>query len=208
MKTLIAIPCMDMVHTLFAKSVMTLQLRDQVEVSFASGSLIYDARNKLAMKAVEEGFDRVLWLDSDMVFDPDLFPKLANRLDEGYSFVSGLYFKRKAPIAPVIYERCDLVENEAHETIPVAKTFDDYPKDQLFEIKAAGFGGVMMTTELIDKVHKKYGLPFFPVAGFGEDLAFCYRCQMAGEKMYCDSSIKLKHIGLVEIGEETFQRGR
>ena len=181
MKTLIAIPCMDMVHTLFAKSVMTLQLRDQVEVSFASGSLIYDARNKLAMKAVEEGFDRVLWLDSDMVFEPDLFPKLANRLDEGYSFVSGLYFKRKAPIAPVIYERCDLVENETHETIPVAKTFDDYPKDQLFEIKAAGFG---------------------------EDLAFCYRCQMAGEKMLCDSSIKLKHLGLVEIGEETFQRGR
>ena len=71
-KTLIAIPCMDMVHTGFMRSLLGLHHPGAVRYSLTMSSLIYDARNSLAKQAVTEGYDRVLWLDSDMDFAPDL----------------------------------------------------------------------------------------------------------------------------------------
>ena len=63
MRTMIAIPCMDMVHTLFFASMLSLRKPEGTEVAVASCSLIYEARHTLAMRALNEGFDRVLWLD-------------------------------------------------------------------------------------------------------------------------------------------------
>ena len=62
---------------------LSLQIRDEVQYTFAQSSLIYDARNILAGVAIDGGFDRVLWLDSDMSFDPSTFWRLHMDLDEG-----------------------------------------------------------------------------------------------------------------------------
>ena len=203
MKTLIAVPCMDMVHTLFFKSFIGMETED-CEVSLTLATLIYDARNKLAQKAVFEGFDRVLWLDSDMVFDRDLFHRLSARLDEGYEYVSGLYFSRRTPTRPVIYSDVYMKLEEDCTQTPTIVPYANYPKDSVFEIAASGFGGVMMTTELIRDVGMKFGLPFSPAAGFGEDFSFCIRAREAGHKMYCDSSIKLGHIANIIVTEESY----
>ena len=61
-----------------------------------------------------------------------------------------------------------------------------------------------MTTDLIKRVGDMFGLPFSPILGFGEDMSFCYRVSMLGMKMWCDSSIKLGHIGFTEITEDTY----
>lgn len=207
MKTLIAIPCMDTIPTRFMQSLLNLGFKGDCEIGLASGSLIYDARDQLAEKAVKEGFDRVLWLDSDMIFNPDIFARLSEHLDNGLGFVSGLYFKRKKPIGPVIYKKCQLGKDAQGRQIPIIEDYTDYPENRLFTIEACGFGGVMMNTDIIKRVMDQYGQPFFPVAGFGEDLAFCYRCKMLGIPLHCDSSIRLGHLALYEVNEETFLKG-
>ena len=63
MRTMIAIPCMDMVHTLFFASFVAMNKPEGTEVAIASCSLIYEARHTLAKKAIDDGFDRVMWLD-------------------------------------------------------------------------------------------------------------------------------------------------
>lgn len=207
MRTLVAIPCMDTIPTKFMECLLNLGFKGDCEIGLASGSLIYDARDQLAEKAVNEGFDRVLWLDSDMTFKPDLFKRLSEHLDNGLGFVSGLYFKRKKPIGPVIYKTCELSKDDQGHQIPVIVDYTDYPTESLFTIEACGFGGVMMDTEVIRRVMNRYGKPFFPVAGFGEDLAFCYRCKMLGIPIYCDSLIKMGHLAQYEVTEETFLKG-
>lgn len=204
MKTLIAIPAMDMVHTQFLKSILGMRAVGVCEYSMTQSSLVYDARNLLANKAITEGFDRVLWLDSDMTFDPDLMQRLSARLDEGYNFVTGLYFTRKEEIKPVIYKALYFKTTEKGERYPVAETYFDYPKNEVFEISACGFGAVMMTTDMIREV-SKLGLPFSPAVGFGEDLTFCRTAEGLGLKMYCDSSIKLGHIAQRIINESSYQ---
>lgn len=203
MKTLVAIPCMDQVPAMFCKSLLGMRAVGEVEYSFTLGSLIYDARNKLADKAINEGFDRVLWLDSDMMFDIDTQERLHKRLDEGRDFVTGLYITRKRPYKPVIFKELAVHEIDG-KLYPEAVTYSDYPYESVFEIAATGLGCTMMTVDLLREVKNKLGLPFSPVMGFGEDLSFALRCQDIGKKLWCDSSVKAAHIGYVNVTEETF----
>lgn len=197
MKTMIAIPCMDMVPVSFVHSLLYLDKSEgDVSVVFESGSLIYDSRNRLLQRAIENNFDRILWLDSDMEFKADVMKRLSADLDEGYDFVTGLYTKRRPPFSPVIFKECAIHQLQDGSLWPAAVCYEDYPKDEIFEIEGCGFGCVMMTIDSAKKLINKLGrMPFMPVAGFGEDISFCMRMKEAGIKMMCDSRIVFGHIG-------------
>lgn len=205
MRTLIAIPCMDTVYTLFFTSVLNMAKPKGTEIAVSCSSLVYDARNGLGKKALDEGFDRVLWLDSDMLFDPQLLTQMSGLMDHlGLEFISGLYFTRKTPVHPCVYEVLDLVENEKGEGVPTATPIREIPGG-LFEIAGCGFGAVMMTTDLIRRCGP---MPFYPVAGFGEDFSFCLRAREAGATLWCDSRIRADHIGMTLINEKTYRNKR
>ena len=205
-KYLIAIPTMDMAHIGFVASLVGMQRVGASRVSFVSNSLIYDARNMLAAEAIDTGADRVLWLDSDMRFAPDLMIRLEEDMDSGLDYVSGLYFKRVIPLAPILCKE-SVVREDGGKLTGESKTYMDYPKDSLFEIAASGFGAVMCSTKMLKDVYDNYGMPFNPIPGvFGEDYSFCYRARQLGYKLYCDSRIKLGHIGSFTFGEEHYMQ--
>ena len=165
MKTLIGIPCMDMVHTGFMKSLLQLQRKEEVGFSIISSSLIYDARNTLAKHGIDGGFDRILWLDSDMEFSPDLLNRLIDDMDENdLDIVGGIDFTRKTPSMPCFYQKVGYLHDEEEDSVsPVALHYYDYPADQLFTVEGLGFGAVLVKVDLIKKVQDKYGLPFSPI---------------------------------------------
>lgn len=208
MKTLITIPCMDMVHTQFMRSLLQLTKVGEVGFALSSSSLVYDARNTLAKQAVDGGFDRVLWLDSDMDFKPDMFVNLMQDMDDNnLEIVGGIYFSRKEPVVPVVYQKVGYFHDDEQDTVtPCALNYYEYPKDELFPCEGIGFGAVLMTTDLIKKVQDKYGLPFSPILGFGEDLSFCIRARDVGATIMCDSRIKVGHVGLRTYTEEHYAR--
>ena len=199
MRILIANPCMDTVCTLFYTSMMNLVKPKGTELAVSCSSLVYDARNGLAKKALDEGFDRVLWLDSDMLFEPQLLTQLSAEIDLGLEFVSALYFTRKTPVRPCVYKVLDLVENEKGDGVPTATPYLDYPEG-LFEIAGCGFGAVMMTTDLIRRCGP---LPFFPMNGFGEDYTFCLKAMEAGAELWCDGSIVAGHLGTTCFNQDS-----
>ena len=190
LKYLIAIPTMDTMPVPFVAALLNLRRVGASRCSFVSNSLVYDARNMLAAEAIDTGADRVLWVDSDMTFDVDLMQRLAADMDEGRDFVCGIYFKRRYPMVPIIS-----VERE-RDGKAVTEIYTDYPKDQIFEVSAAGFGACMMTTKLLKDVWDNYGNPFYPANGLGEDYSFCDRVKALGYKIYCDSRIKVGHVGV------------
>lgn len=208
MRTMIAVPCMDMVHTDFFRSCVGLELAGEVQYTTCQSSLIYDARNKLADLAIEGNFDRVLWLDSDMIFDRFLFRRLSEHLDLGREMITGLYFSRKAPVHPVIYRELRTDKDERGRAAAVSVPFDDYERDSLFQVAGCGFGVVMTTVQLLREVRDAFGLPFFPGGGFGEDLAFCLRVKALGHEIWCDSSVRSGHAGVMVYDEEFFRTQR
>ena len=195
---------MDTVNTSFMRSLLSLRPVGEVQFALTQSSLIYDARNILAVQAITGGFDRALWLDSDMTFEPDLMEKLSATMDEGYDLVSALYFTRKPPHRPVIYDGCRTFKQDGVAR-SAAIVYDNYPENAVFEIEACGFGGVMCSVELMKNIREKFGTPFSPIHGFGEDLSFCIRAMNLGAKMVCNSSIKMGHIASYIINEEKYK---
>lgn len=207
MKTLIAIPCMDMLPADFLRSLLSLQIIGEVDYDIVTSSLIYDARNQILQVAQRGSYDYILWLDSDMVIPANTLWKLKIGIEAGFDMVSGLYIQRKPPHSPTIYRRCELMKLEGGKLDPVAESYEDYPRNQLFEIAACGFGCCLMSMDLVRRVNDQFGLmPFMPVGGFGEDLSFCIRAKRAGGRIGCDSSVKAGHIGRMVFDEEWHDR--
>ena len=193
MKTLIAVPAMGWVYTEFLQALLELDKPD-AHISIQKNSLIYDSRNNLAWAAVSRGYDRVLWLDSDMSFDPDLLTQLNADMDEnGLDYVCGVFTQRNEKRMPCIYYNIHW-ENTGTKLITSATPVQDVPAG-LFEIAGSGFGAVLTKTAMLKAVGEEYGLPFMPMPGLGEDLAFCWRAKQLGYKMYCDGRIDVGHIG-------------
>ena len=197
MKTLIAVPCMDLIPVPFITSLLQLDLSGhEVSYDFHAGSLIYDSRNQLLERAKEMQAERILWLDSDMVVPPDALQRLEADLRNGCDIVSGLYFGRRPPSQAVIYSDCDIVKLADDQILPLATRFLDYPRDELFEVQGFGFGCVLMRMSAVARIRDEMGLyPFMPPGGFGEDLSFCIRARKSGVKLWCDSRVLCGHIG-------------
>lgn len=65
---------------------------------------VKDARNILVQTAVENGFEWLLFIDSDVVLPFDCFSKMNTYMREGkYPLVSGLYMTKSAPSEPLMY---------------------------------------------------------------------------------------------------------
>lgn len=208
MHTMIAIPCMDTVPTTFLERLLGLARPQSALVVTARNSLVYDARNMLAEMAMREGMDRILWLDSDMAFDVDLLVRLSADMSDGKRFVSALCFTRKTPILPCIYSETgyrEIPEEGRRETYSVC--MKDYPKDDIFPVKGVGLAACLMDVSVIRDVYERFGSPFFPEAGFGEDLSFCRKCNELGIEMWCDSRIKVGHIGQYVVSEADYLGG-
>lgn len=196
MRTLIAVPCMDQVAAPFAHSLATLEKEGECLISMNISSLIYDARNRLATQALKVNADYILWLDSDMIVPPDTLIRMLRHMEAGKDFVSGIYFRRRAPFAPVIYSR---VDREGHAD------FNDYPEDSVFEIAGAGFGCCMTRVSMLEDIALNFRDWFTPFNNYGEDLSFCLRALESGYKLYCDSTIKCGHVGTVTVDENVYK---
>lgn len=204
MKYLIAVPSHDMVHARFTRSLMELDKPENTAFTMITNTLIYTARNLIAQNAVKYGFDRVMWFDSDMEFKPDTMVRLAEDMDKGYEFVSGLYFSRQEPIRPIIHKEVNWKVKDDGWIDSNAELYHDYPQRKLFEVAACGFGCCMTSVPLLKRMCEKYGSPFYPLMGMGEDTTFCFRVRQDGGKIYCDSSIQAGHIGQYVFDQDTY----
>lgn len=208
MSSIIAIPCMDVMPVQFVQSLLFMDKPDDCRCVLASGSLVYDSRNELIARARESGADRILFVDSDMKFERDMMTRLSADIDAGCEIVSSLCFKRRPPFTPVIYSQMELIE-ENGKKIPTAKVMHDYPQADLFEVEAVGFGCVMLSMSAVEKVIDAFGpYPFAPALGFGEDMSFCMRARKAGVKIWCDSRVRVGHVGYYTFGEMDYLKYR
>lgn len=199
-RIMIAIPCMDMVAAHFTASLYNLQKPCLTRLEMLSNSLVYDARNMLAAQAIDDNCDYVLWLDSDIIFKNDLLERLLKDVQDK-DFVSALYFKRVYPTAPVIGEK---ITKDDGTIQYVARK--EYPKDQLFTVDATGFGAAITSAKLLKALYDRYDRPFYPDLGLGEDFIFCHRAKELGFELWCDSRIKIGHIGRHVFTEKDYLR--
>ena len=201
MKVFIAVPSMDTVPALFCQSLALLQRAGDTVVGFQVGSLVYNARNELARQAIKSEADWVLWLDSDMVFEPNLLNRMLTVCkDNDIDFLTAICFRRKPPYTPCLFDRLEKIEHGASYT-----TIMSVPEGR-FKVGGCGFAGVLMSTDVLMSVAARFGGRMFdPMEGFGEDVSFCWRARQCGYEIWCDSEIELGHVGGMVVTREVFE---
>lgn len=201
MKIFIAVPSMDTVPALFCQSLALLQRAGDTTIGFEVGSLVYNARNNLARQAVKSEADWVLWLDSDMVFGPDLLQRMLKVCTENnIDFLTALCFRRKPPYTPTLFDRLEKTDKGASYTALMS-----VPEGR-FQVGGCGFAGVLMSMDVLLSVMAKFnGRMFEPIDGFGEDVAFCWRARQCGYDIWCDSDIELGHVGNFVVTRSIFE---
>lgn len=195
MRLLIAIPTYDYMHFQFVDCLTKLIRRldeDEIdyEVCFQGGTLVYVGRDKLAKKAIDEGFTHMLWLDSDMIFSEEL---LDNLMFSGKDFVTGIAHGRRAPHMSCLFKKIwpGVDRWQGH----------DYPTTT-FEVGGCGFACVLIKTSIVKAVYEKQGTAFFPMRELGEDLAFCKRARELGFTIWAEPTVWLGHIGHITVYPE------
>lgn len=200
MRLLIAIPTMDTVPVEFMRSLLDLTRKLDAEgvdytVEIEAGTLIYNARDRLASKAVNEGFDWILWLDSDMVFTDSVLDDLQF---SGKDFVTGVAHGRRKPFPSCLFKSLDLSDLQRF-------TLGEYPADT-FRVAGCGMACVLMKVEILKAVFMKFNTCFIPLLSYGEDLSFCKRAASLGWEIWAEPTVRLGHVSHFAVYPDDCER--
>ena len=181
-----------------------------VRVDRSKGSSAIDiARNLRATDAIRMGFESVLFIDSDMLFDPaDAIRLLRSR----EPVIGGIYPAKKLGNGQM---NCDWADGIGAVRIgPWADRL--YPMRKLaggfLRIKVSALKQIVRELKLpYCRMAERFAWPFFqPVVVeedgetryLGEDYSFSWRCHQAGITPMADTSFRLYHIGGYPYGAE------
>ena len=152
------------------------------------------ARDQASKMALKQGCDYLFMFDDDMINPDDLFEKLyAHDVD----IVAPLAFTRNYPHNPVLYSCIDGYDALARKEYFQNYVVKNYPKNQLVECDAVGFGAVLIKTSVLKRLQEASGGSdkwFMSTCGTGEDIYFCYKAKKAGFRVFMDTATKLGHI--------------
>ena len=189
MRVLLGMPCVKEIPTKTVISLLSTIQKGYVEPMIVSGSLVYDARDEIARYAVNNGYDYVLYADSDMIFNADNIKALVSHNTD---IVSGLYVTRHGENTNVCYS--DIITRRQFPYRTPRLIADDKITGYS-ETAGIGFGFCLIRTSCLAKMFKRYKSLFEPRWGVGEDIAFCIRARRCGFKVFVDRDVKLGHIG-------------
>jgi hypothetical protein len=184
------------------------------EVRRVSGhSAIDQGRSQMATDALADGFDEIMWIDSDTDFDPDSVDHLRSH---DLPFVSGIYVKKNSR---------SLTLHLYPDTEKIVFGSDG----GLLEVRYVGAGFLLTRREVYETMQRDLDLPvcnlafdrptvpyFLPMIVpndgrpwyLGEDFAFSERAHRCGFTIHADSSFRLRHIGQYGFSWEDAGRDR
>ena len=159
------------------------------DVHIERRTVVHQARELITERAIMGGYSHVLWLDSDMVFDADCFRILLQTMqDAGADMVSGIYRNR--------HGKCGICLWSSFKPDVQMPALSD---EEVFAIAGCGFGCVLTTVRLLDRVRNESLSAFQPLVDYGEDLAFCYRAGKLGAKLVATARVKCGHVATVRL---------
>ncbi|MBC7975830.1 MAG: hypothetical protein H7138_12710 [Myxococcales bacterium] len=182
---------------------------------YPSTAAVDRTRCDAATAALEAGFDELIWIDSDIRFDPDDVERLRGH---DLPIVAGVYAKKGVQDLAVHLE-----EGTAELTMGEG--------GGLYDVRYVGAGFLCTQRMVYDDIQRTFSLPvcntkfgartvpyFLPMViaegdpppapkttGYwylGEDYAFCERARQSGHKIVIDTTIRLGHIGSYTYGWE------
>jgi len=178
MKILLGIPTIRPIKPEVVHSLMNLKRPCEVDTFIATkGYTPSEKRNYLIVKALNEQYDYILFVDDDMVLPPDTIEVLLGRQKD---IIGGIYYFRGFPPERVV------------------ELFDENIPDEPFVCKSLGGGLILAKTSIFRKVKSPWFGTEVNQVGMtvvSEDYLFADRVREAGYEIWCDPTLDIGHIG-------------
>ncbi len=162
----------EFIHVDTMLNIHEMASKTDVPMTFVvvKGCFVHQNRNIICEEVMKLGCTHVMFIDTDMLFEADGLTRL---LDQDKAVIGGMYNKRQHPITPIVKDFTGQTESFQADFVP------------------AGF-------MLVD-LRKVKDLPkpwfFFSEEANSDDSYFCHKVRAAGMEVWCDPTIKIKHIG-------------
>ncbi len=213
-RRLLVVPCHNgpVVFTKTAMSLMQLGWGNRIQDAKASSGfeaidLFWSAnwprvdllRDQAIVFAQKEGFSHVLFLDTDMTWPHDVLRRMLRHADRK-AIVSGLYFMRGGPHAPVAMG--DRFRNEGSQVDHFAfRDLTSTREDGLIACEVVGMGCCLIPMAVFDVIGPR---PWFYYKDddegwprVTEDVPFCLAALEAGWEVLLDPSVECDHLEIV-----------
>jgi hypothetical protein len=187
----VCIPARDQMHTATTYSLWNLcELLARIGVEsrlfISAGTLICNQRHNLVESAKEWGATHVMFIDSDIEFEPY---HVVDLLEFDQPIVGAAYSKRVEPLLPTAWYNIDDWDSWVK--------FDEVDETHI-QVEAMALGFCLIRMDVFDIIPK----PWF-VLGYhegqytGEDIEFFRMCNEQGFKIWLDvqTSCEIGHIG-------------
>lgn len=153
--------------------------------------------------------DWLLWIDSDMAFQPDALEQLLASADPVKApIVGGLCFgSANGELFPTVYQWGET------ETGQIVTWRDkDYPRDAMVQVGATGAAFLLIHRSALITIRERKFNAVFPwfqeteLAGkpAGEDLTFCIRAGICGLPVWVNTAVKVGHHKSQLLTEDLF----
>lgn len=140
------------------------------------------ARSDVLQRAKEFKAEAVLFIDSDMEFEPDAYYRLARVKGD---IVCGLFYNKTCPSYPTSKRR-EKTEDGKLVFVPIV------PDKKVQDIDVCGMAFTLIRKPVIDA----FDYPAFVHTGWAsEDYVFCMRARERGFTVRCDTGLLIAHRG-------------
>ena len=179
----------EVVHIRWASMLRELQLPPRSFITYSAGQPFDSGRNGLVKGGLSQGCEWIFFLDDDVLVPGDCIARL---MSHGKPIVSGLYWRRSPPLAPVAMrigkDTPAWIDNPA-------------PNAGLQRVDYVGAGCLLLHRTVFDKVPQPWfdwladreDLP--PTQRLSEDFAFCQKAKAAGYELWLDPAVRCGHVG-------------
>lgn len=188
-RILVAVPTFENILPDTFKSIYNLEKTDEmiIDFDFVRGYDCARARNKICKLAIDNDYDYILMVDSDMVLPADTLVKM---LDDPKPVCLGCYPRKNTKKGT--FEVFKLGQKDFIKTFNYLEIAGLKGK---IEIKGGGFGCALIDVKILDNLTK----PFFKYVEYengsalSEDNYFCANAAKAGYKIFADMDVICGH---------------
>lgn len=179
-----------------------------------SSANVSQSRNKLTQKFLDQyDAEWLLWIDSDMAWQPEDVYRLMDSADrESRPVVGGLCFGAfHDRLFPTIY-----LWGETEDGKIVTYRPENYPRDAVVPVAATGAAFLLIHRDVLHKI-RAHGFsktfPWFQETEYqgdpvGEDLTFCLRAAQLAIPVFVNTGVRIGHHKSTVLTEDVFDAQR
>ena len=188
MKILLAIPSARYIETECVTSLFEMEKTGEIELFIPKSYSVDVGRNIIAKYAQENGFDYIMWVDSDMILPKNTLVRL---LSHDKDIVAGVYSYKVLGNKEVVAKRFQDETREEYDNLTIKEIKES---SGLIEVDGFGFGCVLTKVSVFNKIPYPW---FIYTQEMGEDIFFCRKAQNEEYKLWLDSDVICGHIGQI-----------